>query len=42
LGTCRRVAGSVAVRPRRVAQAVNVLTAEVRRDSVVRAAPVAA
>ena len=39
LGTCSRVAGSPAISPRRTAHAVNVLTAEVRRASVVRAAP---
>ena len=42
LGTCRRAAGSLAIRPRRAAHAVNVLTAEVRRASVVLAAPAAA
>ena len=42
LGTCRRVAGSLGSNPRRSAQAVKVLSAEVRRASVVRAAPAAA
>ncbi len=42
LGTCSRTAGSLESSPRRVAHAVKVLTAEVRRASVVRATPAAA